>query len=362
MSANLPQDTTPRRIILEATNRCNLDCSICLRRSWKNALGNMTPEVFSRFLADLSAYSPPPEVFFGGYGEPLSHPEILNMIRQVADLGSRTVLITNGALLSPSLAEALLNSGLDKLWISMDSSHQEALALSQTGPARGSIPEMLAEIRQRGNGLLEALEIGLALVRTRTNDEEILQTLDLGRGLGLRSFFITNLEAYAENQAEEVPYSLESLRTPGSWRTAQTGFRVHLEAIAASDPRISIEGVLNHSQDRCPFAERGDLVLRWDGEISSCLPLLYDRTTYIGSWEHIQYAQSLGNIRDQSLFALWADKENSRQRDRLLNQEFSPCLGCRDCWLSEDNRQDCMGFEHPTCGGCLWAAGLVGCP
>jgi MoaA/NifB/PqqE/SkfB family radical SAM enzyme len=125
---------------------------------------------------------------------------------------------------------------------------------------------------------------------------------------------------------------------------------------------VSIHGVLTDRRDRCPFAERGDLVLRWDGEISPCLPLLRDHTTYVGSWEHKQYSHSLGNILDRSLKEIWADASAAQLRDRLLDREFSPCLSCRDCWFSQDNRQDCQGFDHPTCGGCLWAEGLIDCP
>ena len=141
-----------------------------------------------------------------------------------------------------------------------------------------------------------------------------------------------------------------------------SGLLGKIDEITENDPEVSIDGVLTHHSDRCPFAKRGDLVLRWDGEISPCLPLLYGRTTYIGSWEYKQFSYSLGNIQDHSLKVIWDGSEYPRLRERLLNKEFSPCLSCRDCWFSDDNRQDCQGFEHPTCGGCLWAEGLIDCP
>lgn len=32
------------------------------------------------------------------------------------------------------------------------------------------------------------------------------------------------------------------------------------------------------------------------------------------------------------------------------------------CELRETNEADCYGNPFPTCGECLWAAGLVQCP
>jgi MoaA/NifB/PqqE/SkfB family radical SAM enzyme len=322
----------------------------------------MAEEVFSRLVADLREFPSPPDVFFGGYGEPLYHPDILDMISRVSALGSQADLVTNGTLLTPHLVESLVDAGLRKLWISVDSSHQDALLSSRTGELQTNIIDLLAKIQRQGNGLLEKLQPGLALVLTRNNKTGLMDLLDQGRKLGIESYFISNLEAYTVSLAQEVPYSLDELRHPGAWSIANSGLIENLEKFAAENPKISIQGTLTHPGSICPFAERGELVVRWDGEISPCLPLLYDRTTYIGSWEHKQFSHSLGKIPQRSLREIWADSEYSFLRKRLLNNEFSPCLDCRDCWLSEDNLLDCMGFEHPTCGGCLWAEGLISCP
>lgn len=351
----------PSRVILEITNKCNLDCNICLRQSWNGSPGSMSEEVFSKLLSDFREYPSPPDVFFGGYGEPLNHPNILDMIRQVSDIGSQSTLITNGTLLTPQLVESLVEAGLRKLWISVDSSHYDALLLL-AGEAQISILDNLAEILHSEILKLEKLDPGLVFVLTRKNKTEIMNQIDQGLDLGLRSFFITNLEAYSPTLGEEVPYRLRELRQPGLWHRTNSALIEMLDNISVKHPGILIEGILTNPISRCPFAERGILVFRWDGEISPCLPLLYDRTTYIESWEHRQFSYSLGNIMDLSTREIWTGSDYSSLCKRLLNNEFSPCLGCRDCWFSEDNVQDCMGFEHPTCGGCLWAEGLISCP
>lgn len=351
-----------QRIIVEVTNLCNLDCSICLRQSWDGDLGKMSDEVFSRILVDLGGIDPMPDVLLGGYGEPLSHPDILEIIRQLNDLGCSTSLITNGTLLTGHFIKSLVDAGLDKLWISADNFHQQAINFNSSLPKQSGTLNQIAEIFRFGNGHLEQLKPGLSMVLAKNNLDHLLNNISLAVKLGIKSFFITNAEAYSPLQSEAPNYTLNQLRRPGSWRNNNPELIEGIHQIISNNPDLSIDGVITRNQDKCPFAERGDLVVRWDGEISPCLPLLYGRTTYIGSWEHEQHAYSLGNILDHSLAEIWGDPEYVQLRERLLESEFSPCLGCRDCWLSADNLQDCMGFEHPTCGACLWAAGLISCP
>jgi MoaA/NifB/PqqE/SkfB family radical SAM enzyme len=193
------------------------------------------------------------------------------------------------------------------------------------------------------------LEIGLAFVWSNENTDEIFQSILLGRNLGIDNFFITGLEAYTPAQADKIPYLSKN----------QNKLITRLEELSNE---VIIEGSLTNPTSLCPFAENGEIALRWDGEISPCLPLLYDHSSILGNWTRQIYSYSLGNLADRSLQEIWDDQAYTSLRKKLLEDDFSPCLHCRDCWLSDDNLLDCMGYEHPTCGGCLWAHGLIACP
>ena len=55
--------TSLTRILVEVTNRCNLDCEICIRRSWRCGQGEMSYGTFQKLLQDLAAleyYEVPP--------------------------------------------------------------------------------------------------------------------------------------------------------------------------------------------------------------------------------------------------------------------------------------------------------------
>jgi antitoxin component of MazEF toxin-antitoxin module len=74
------------KVYIEPTSRCNLTCRTCIRNIWNEATGLMSEATFSRTLEGLRQVDPLPTVFFGGFGEPLSHPRILSMIAQVKGL------------------------------------------------------------------------------------------------------------------------------------------------------------------------------------------------------------------------------------------------------------------------------------
>ena len=354
-------DQPLNRIIVEATNICNLNCSMCLRTTWASETGHMPREVFERLLNDIQEFSKPPEIFFGGYGEPLSHPDIIDMIQRVKVFGDRVGLVSNGTQLSPTLSQDLIQSGLDKLWISLDDIHQNSILEGLGTLTRQNVLKNLEGFLNLQHDLQVGPEVGLVFVLTKSNSSQAQDVLDMGISLGVKSFFITNLEALSEEMAGETPYRADQFRRPGTFLSAQSNLIEELE-LQGVDYGINIEGSQVNPSTLCPFAEKGEIAMRWDGEVSPCLPLLYDHVSFVDNWRHQVDSYSIGNIQSRSIQEIWTDREFITLKDHLLGDNFSPCLSCQNCWLSEDNRLDCMGYEHPTCGGCLWAKGLITCP
>ena len=46
-----------KRVYVEVTNRCNLNCSTCMRNVWDTAYGYMSNETFERILSSLESSS-----------------------------------------------------------------------------------------------------------------------------------------------------------------------------------------------------------------------------------------------------------------------------------------------------------------
>ena len=70
------------KVYIEPTNACNLQCRTCIRNGWEEPLGQMDKHIFARIAEGLKQFSPVPSVFFGGFGEPLFHPDILLLLQR----------------------------------------------------------------------------------------------------------------------------------------------------------------------------------------------------------------------------------------------------------------------------------------
>ena len=106
-------------------------------------MGACQPKLLSASFRDLKDLPQKPELFFGGYGEPLSHPRILDMIEQAKKAGYSVSLITNGILLTEQVTRRLIDLRLDKLWVSLDGASPECYADVRLGDALPVVIENL---------------------------------------------------------------------------------------------------------------------------------------------------------------------------------------------------------------------------
>ena len=104
-----------RKIYLEISNVCNLDCAFC--PGTKRAKRFMTEEELSALLPKLRHYSD--YLYFHLMGEPLLHPLLPRFLELAGKAGFKVILTTNGTLLQKR-RDILLNApGLHKVNISL---------------------------------------------------------------------------------------------------------------------------------------------------------------------------------------------------------------------------------------------------
>lgn len=373
-----PSIHTLRRVYIEVTNKCNLNCSTCMRNVWDVKFGNMTDEMFGRILAGLGNFANKPEVFFGGYGEPLSHPNILRMVERAKAQGHRVSLITNGILLTERVIEKLIDLHLDMLWVSLDGASPECYADVRLGNALPVVLENLKRLQTKkylkfgGSNWSGYPKLGIAFVAMRRNIHDLSEVIRLGSRLGAVEFSISNVLAHNRELLEENLYmrSLDmvvgqeirpTVHMPLMDVSPQT--MKALEEVLKGMNRLELTGsLLNGNTDLCPFVERGSMSIRWDGKVSPCLPLLYTHTHYLDERERTSREYFVGDAGVEYLSEIWNKQEYRDLRKRLQDFDFSPCAFCNSCEMANENLEDCFGNVQPTCGGCLWARGLIRCP
>lgn len=350
-----------QRIYIEPTSLCNLDCTTCMRNVWDESGGMMPERVFERILEGMVQFQPRPAVFFGGFGEPLFHPRILDMIRQVKDLGGAVEMITNAVLLTEEVAAELINLKLDRLWFSLDGASPESYEDVRLGAA---LPGVLANL-ERLAALKESAssrqpELGLAFVAMRRNIADLPAVLRIGERLGVRRVSISHVLAHTSELNDERLYTRRMYSAGGPEISLP-----HMDWTPQTTPVLAeiLDGMRPPASSRvCPFIEKGSTAIRWDGSVSPCLPLLHDHSAYLGEHVRRSKAFSCGSVLDHSLPEIWADPAYAALRERLQIFDFSPCVVCNSCDMPYANEEDCFGNIHPVCGGCLWATGLIQCP
>lgn len=110
------------RVYVEITNQCNRNCSFCPGTSRQP--GMMTMDAFGQILRKLQGITQ--MLYFHLMGEPLTHPDLSEMIRRAKAEGFRSGITTNGTLLARR-GKAMVEAGVYKVNISIHSFEQGAV-------------------------------------------------------------------------------------------------------------------------------------------------------------------------------------------------------------------------------------------
>jgi len=344
-----------RRAYIEVTALCNLNCRICIRQVWRDTPGEMTWETFEAVVEQLRAFPDLERVTFGGYGEPLVHARVVEMMRQASELGVALTLTTNGLLLDEAMAKALLETRLDKVVVSLDTVH--AQAYSGTRPEGG-----LERVTDNTRALMTLAErrpwpplnLVLEFVVTRSNQDELARLREVARNLKASSVLVTNLLPHTLDGAEEILYdSDQPVGPPLSWPVPDRGAIVW--------GRMDLPRTKWGAEPRCRFVANRSLVVGWDGGVSPCYPLMHSYPYYIYGRHKEVSRYVLGNVREQPLVDIWTSDEYVAFRARVREFRFPSCVDCGlACPYTEEN-EDCLG-NVPSCADCLWAQDIIRCP
>lgn len=120
----------PLNLDLEVSRRCNLRCTMCLKttkmkKGEKMDEGDIDFELAKKII-DEGAENGLYGIKFNYFGEPLMNPKLPELIKYAKNKGIIDVMInTNGVLLNEKMSRKIIESGLDKLFISVDSPNKE---------------------------------------------------------------------------------------------------------------------------------------------------------------------------------------------------------------------------------------------
>ena len=180
---------------IEVTSRCSARCQMCPQecpggsvagdRIWPGRPSSTLARAFPRVR----------HVHLQGWGEPLLHPRLLDMVATAKAAGCRVGLTTNGMGLEPDTAKSLLDLGLDLLSISIAGATRETHESIRVGSDFSRILENVREFLsfragRPGNGP----KVELSYLMTRTNIAELPRAVELAASLGVDELYAINLD------------------------------------------------------------------------------------------------------------------------------------------------------------------------
>jgi len=123
----------PEIVQIEATNICNAKCTFCPRDDMTRRQGIMDWALYQKIVDECAALGIG-HVRMHNYGEAFVDKKLPEKIAYAKSKGIREVgVITNGSLLGPEVARAIVSAGLDAINISLDAAGKETFESTRIG-------------------------------------------------------------------------------------------------------------------------------------------------------------------------------------------------------------------------------------
>ncbi|PKM67850.1 MAG: tungsten cofactor oxidoreductase radical SAM maturase [Firmicutes bacterium HGW-Firmicutes-2] len=342
-----------KKVNLELTDRCNLNCTMCYRKSWSEAPQDMTTEVLDKILNELVGMETLEEVVVGGIGEPTVHPRIKEVLERLSRY--RLMLTSNGTSFTEDLMTSLIDH-VDQLVISIDGLSEVFFDI------RGFELQVVIDNVKKLNALKIARnsktpQLVFQMVISKTNKQDVFKLMDLVSELGATQFIVSNilpasledkdLILYSENDVPEMKAFYQRIRNHG----LKKGLEVRL-----SESKLKTER-------RCRFVENDTTVINAKGDVTPCYRFAHSGTEVVFGRSKKIEAHSFGHVMADTLENIWETDAYKKYRAMVYDNHYPSCTDCDlvdGCDLVRDTTSDCYG-NMPSCGDCLWVRNLVYC-
>ncbi len=204
-------DDKPRKLNIEVTTRCNLDCAMCMRKVLREEPGDMSLDTYKALLPVFSGIE---AINVIGIGEPLLNENILEMIRlgktHLPPNGSFS-LTTNATLIDRQMAKQLVLAGIDDIVVSVDAVAAETFGAIRKAANLDDVLRNVRALRQAKEEQSSHLpRIGFEFVAMKRNIADLPQLVDLASQCGASFIIVTNLLPHTQEMNEQVLYEFNS--------------------------------------------------------------------------------------------------------------------------------------------------------
>ncbi len=290
----------PITLSFEPTTSCNLRCPECPSglRSFTRPTGMLKKEFFAETIQELEKsllY-----LYFYFQGEPYLNPEFLDMVRYASAKGIYTVTSTNAHYLNAKNARATVESGLDRVIISIDGTTQETYQSYRIGGKLNKVLMGTANLVEAKKELgAKTPHIIFQFLVVRPNEHQIDELYELAEQYGVDEVTLKTAQVYEYEQGNPLiptidKYSRYAKQADGSYKIKNK--------------------LLNHC-----WKLWHSCVVTWDGKI---VPCCFDKDA----------THQLGDVTASSFAEAWQGEAYQQFRTKLLKsrKEIDICANCSE--------------------------------
>jgi len=290
----------PMTISIEPTTACNLRCPECPSglRAFSRPIGNLKQDFFRKTIDEL--HKQLIYLIFYFQGEPYINPGFLDMVKYAKDKGIYTITSTNGHFLNDANAKKTIESGLDRMIISVDGTTQETY---ENYRKEGNLESVLQGAR---NIVKWKKEMNSATPHTifqflvvKPNEHQIDEIYKIAEEIGIDEVKLKTAQVYEYEQGNDLiptieKYSRYKKNTDGTYSVKNK--------------------LLNHCWKLWHAC-----VITWDGLV---VPCCFDKDA-----QH-----RLGDMKDKPFQEIWQGEDYDKFRKQLLKGrgQIDICKNCTE--------------------------------
>lgn len=290
----------PMTISIEPTTACNLRCPECPSglRAFSRPTGNLKQDFFRKTIDEL--HKQLIYLIFYFQGEPYINPGFLDMVKYAKDNGIYTITSTNGHFLNDANAKKTIESGLDRMIISVDGTTQETY---ENYRKEGNLEAVLQGAR---NVVKWKKKMNSATPHTifqflvvKPNEHQIDEIYKLAEEIGIDEVKLKTAQVYEYEKGNDLIPTIEK----------------YSRYKKNADGTYSVKNkLLNHCWKLWHAC-----VITWDGLV---VPCCFDKDA----------THRLGDMKEKPFTEIWHGEDYDKFRRQLLKgrDQIDICKNCTE--------------------------------
>lgn len=288
----------PFSVSIEPTTSCNLRCPECpsgLRKFSRNT-GMLTFDLYKKIVDEIGRYLMYMILYF--QGEPYLNPSFFEIVKDAKRRKIYTATSTNAHFITEENARKTIESGLNRIIVSLDGIGQETYASYRVGGRYQRVIDGITTLVNLKKELKSRTPyIVLQFIVFKTNEHQIEEVKRLSKELGVDELQLKSAQVYEYEKGNPLiptidKYSRYRQRDNGSWE------------------------IKNDFPNKC-YRMSVSCVITWDGLI---VPCCFDKDAI----------HQMGDLKKDSFDTVWKNKTYQEFRMKVLTNRKSVDI-CRNC-------------------------------